>query len=206
MRQLPPAAVAALKARNVTMRDFLWIEARDRDSGAPVPAGFWSDVGWTNAEVINPRTGATVTRSFEGAGGLIQISHVPMTSNLTVQTVTVSASQIASPNDLLRGYDIKQARIEVYRGLFAPATLVQLAPAFARFVGYVDEATVNTPEEGGDGSIELTCMSHSQEMSRFNTATRSDAYTRRRDPNDSFSRHAAAVGTWDIKWQQKPDK
>lgn len=199
MRQLPPEAIAALKARNVTMRDFLWIEARNTD-GSPFSAGFWSDIGWGRHQVTDPKTGLTSTRDFEGAGGLVQISAIPLTNDLTVQTVQITMSQIASPNDLLRGYDLKQARVEIFRGLFAPATLVQLAPAFARFVGFVDEATVDTPAEGGDGRIDLTCTSHSQEMSRYNTATRSDADMQHRSPGDTFSRHAAAVGTWEMTW------
>lgn len=200
MRPLPPAALAALQERNVTLRDFIWFEARTRDTGAQISAGFWSDLGTTSAQVVDPRTGATVSRSFEGAGGLIQISQIPLTSNLTVQSITVSLSQIAEPNSLLRGYDLKQARVEIFRSLYAPATLVQLAPAYARFVGYVDEANVSTPAEGAEGGIELTCMSHSQEMSRYNPATRSDAYMQRRTPGDSFSRHAATVGTWEMEW------
>lgn len=200
MRQLSPAAQSALEQRNVTMRDFIWLEPRDRVTGGIIQYGMWSDLGWINAEVINPRSGLTVSRSFEGVGGLISVSQVPMTSNLTVQTVSIQASQIANTNDLLRGYDLKQARVEIYRGLFHAASLVQLAPAFARFVGYIDEANVNTPAEGGEGGIDLTAVSHSQEMSRYNPATRSDAYTRKRNPDDSFSRHAASVGTWELKW------
>jgi hypothetical protein len=200
MRQLPTGALTALQSRNVTIRDFLWIEPRNRDTGAISQHGFWSDLGWVNAQVINPRTGLTVSRDFQGAGGLVQMSQIPMTSNLTVQTVTIAMSQISNANDLLRQYDLKQARVEVYRGLFAPASLVQLAPAFPRFVGYVDGAEVNTPAEGGEGGIELTCVSHSQEMSRYNPATRSDAYQQHRAPGDTFSRHAASVGTWELQW------
>lgn len=200
MRPLPAAALAALKERNVTVRDFLWIEARNRTTGALVPAGFWSDVGSRQAQVVNPRTGLAVMRTFEGAGGLIDISPIPMTSNLAVQTVTITLSQIARTDALSRTYDIKQARIEIFRGLFKPATLVQLAPAYARFIGYIDGAPVNTPAEDGEGSIDITAVSHSQEMSRRNTATRSDADMKRKTPGDTFNRHAATVGKWDMKW------
>lgn len=202
MRQLPAAANTALNTRNVTIRDFLWIEARDRDTGALVPYGWWSDLGTVTASVIDPRTGEIVPRSFAGAGGLIEISAIPMMANMTVQSVTVTASQISNANDLVRGYSVKQARVEIFRGLFAPASLVQLAPAYARFVGFVDEVKITTPSEGDTGGIELTCVSHSQEMRRKNPATRSDADQRRRSETDSFRRHAATVGTWEIKWGQ----
>lgn len=200
MRALPAGAQAALDARAVTIRDFLWIEARNNATQAIVPVGFWSDLGDVTAQVIDPRTGIEVARSFEGAGGMIDISQVPMTSNLTVQTVDITLSQISNANDLIRGYDLKQARVEIFRGLFAPASLVQLAPAYARFVGFIDMPDITTPAEGEAGDIKLTCAGHSQEMSRANTATRSDADQRKRAPADAFSRHAAAVGTWELQW------
>lgn len=200
MRVLSAPVLAALEARNVTIRDFLWIEARDRTTGAPLVVGYWSDLGAISAEVEDPRTGLTVSRSFRGAGGLVDISAITLSANLSVQTVDITMSQIADPNDLIRAYDVKQARVEIFRGLFAPASLVQLAPAFPRFVGYIDNVTINTPTEGSEGSIGLACVSHSQEMSRFNTETRSDADSRIRNSADSFNRHAAVVGTWEMSW------
>lgn len=199
MRTLPAGAQTALEARAITMRDFVWIEARDRSDDSTVTAGYWSDLGTVSAQVLNPLTGAEEARTFSGAGGLISISQVPMRADLTVQSVTVSVSQVGSPNDLIRAYDAKQGRIEIYRGLFSPA-MAQLAPAFARFIGFVDEIEIKTPAEGGAGSIDLVCLSHSQELSRYNPATRSDADMRARDPNDTFRRHAAAVGTWEVTW------
>lgn len=200
MKLLSPAAAAALAARNITLRDFVWIEARDRITGEIVPAGYWSDLGTIMAQVIDPRTGSPVSRSFKGAGGLIDVSQIPMVSNLSVQTVTITASQISDPNNLARVYNLKQARVEIFRGLFTPAALVQLAPAYSRFVGFVDSVNITTPAEGGEGRIELTCVSHSQEMGRRNTASRSDADARNRQIADSFNRHTAAVGTWEIVW------
>lgn len=200
MRALDAAALAALKSRAVCLRDFLWIVARDRDTGAPVAAGFWSDLGTVSAQVLNPETGGPEFRTFEGGGNLIEISAIPLVANLTVQNVTVTASQLSNINDLVRAYDLKQARVEIYRGLFTPATLNQLAPAFPRFVGFVDEVEINTPAEGDAGSITLTCVSNSQEMGRSNPATRSDGYMQQRSAGDTFRRHAATVGTWELKW------
>jgi hypothetical protein len=200
MRTLSPTALAALSARNVTVRDFIWIEAKTRDTRAVFSKGFWSDVGTVYAQVEDPRTGVNTSRQFTGAGGLIQISPIIMAANLSVQTVNVTLSQIADPSTLARAYDLKFARIEIFRGLFSPGTLLQLSPAFPRFVGFVDGAPITTPGEGGDGSIELTCVGHSQEMGRLNTATRSDADVRNRSSSDTFGRHTASVGTWEINW------
>lgn len=181
------------------MRDFVWIIARDRVDQTPVPYGMWSGIGTISASVIDPLTGSPVSRTFDGAGGLVEISPVPMTANMTVQSVTVSLSHLADANDLIRAYDIRQARIEVWRGMFTPS-MQQISAAVPRFVGFIDEAPIPTPAENQIGSVDLTCVSHSQEMSRSNPATRSDADTRRRDPTDTFRLHAAAVGTWEVNW------
>lgn len=199
MKSLPAGVQTALEARAITMRDFIRIIGRDRTTGDPVEYGVWSDLGAVSAQVVDPATGIDVTRSFDGAGGLVSVAPVPMTSTTAVSEITVTFSQLADVNELLRAYDIRQARIEIYRGIFTPA-LVQIAPAFPRFVGFVDELEVKTPEENSDGSVPMTCVSQWQEMSRTNPATRSDANMRKRSPGDTFARHAASVGEWELLW------
>lgn len=200
MRTIPPAMQAALDSRSAVMRDFLWIVARDASDGTPVPVGYWSDLGTVSANVMDPTLGVSQARTFRGAGGLVDISPIPLTSDMSVQEATIALSQVSDANDLVRAYDLKQARVEIFRGMFTTA-LLQIEPAEPRFVGFVDDIEIPTPSEESEASaIILTCVGHSQEMSRTNTAVRSDAYMRRRDANDSFRRHAATVGTWELNW------
>lgn len=200
MRFLSPEAQDALEQRAIKVRDFIWFVVRDRITGEDVQAGFWSDVGTVDMQVVDPQTQALQVRTFEGAGSLISISPVPLVSNLTVQTVTVELSQVADANDLIRAYDARQARVEIFRGLFEVNSLIQIAPAEPRFAGFVDDPEILTPRENEEGKITLTCVSHTQELTRSNPATRSDAYQRLRDASDTFRQHAAVVGSWDIKW------
>lgn len=199
MRALPAEAVTALNQRAFTLRDLVWIVAREFSDGSDVPYGMWSDVETRPLAVKNPLTGTTANRSFEGAGGLVSISPIRMTSDMTVQAVTVDLSPLTDANQIVRGYDMRQARIEIFRGHFSPS-LRQLFPAECVFLGFVDEVEILTPREGEQASITLTCVSHSQEMSRINPATRSDADTRQRSATDSFRKHAATVGTWESYW------
>lgn len=200
MRFLDAPAQTALEGRAVKVRDFIWFVVRDRDTGADVRAGFWSDVGTVDMQVIDPRSQAMQVRQFDGAGSLISISPIPLVSNLSVQAVTVELSQVSDANALIRAYDARQARVEIFRGLFEPESLVQITPAFPRFFGFVDDPEITTPRENEDGKISLTCVSHTQELTRSNPATRSDAYQRQRNADDTFRQHAAVVGSWDIKW------
>jgi hypothetical protein len=206
-RSISTANQAALEARALVARDFLWIEVKDRDTGAIVTDGMWSDYGTIDAAVMDPDTGLSDTRTFTGAGGLIQISDIPLVNNLTVQNVTISLNQILEHvNDLLRGYEPKQGRVEIYRGLFDPDTRQMVAAAECRFVGFIDEVTITTPKEGDEGSVEVSCTSHTQELTRTNSDTRSDASQRLRSATDNFFQDAAVVGDWEFFWGKKSGK
>ncbi|WP_273523942.1 hypothetical protein [Rhodosalinus sediminis] len=205
-RAISPEVQAAIEAGVLVPRDFLWIEARRRDTGAAVTWGAWSDLGTITADVIDPVSGVTVQRTYEGAGSLVQISEVPLVIGLTVQAVEIQLSQIADGAEtLIRTYDARRAPVELHRGFLDPATMRLAAPAVPRFMGFVDEAPVETPAEGGEGAIRLTCTGHPQELVRSASAKRSDADQRRRNATDGFYRHAATVSSWKIFWGQKSE-
>lgn len=201
MRSISPENLAALQSRRLVARDFLWIEARDRVTGAIVSDGMWSDVGDVSAEVVHPDTGLTVVRDWYGSGTLVQISDIPAVSNLTVQTVTIRMIQILDHvQTLIRQYDVKQGRVEIYRGLFNPESRLMVAPAICRFVGFVDEVEIVTPSENEEGGVYLRCVSHTQELTRASTETRSDESQRFRDPEDEFFKDASTAGEFEIFW------
>jgi hypothetical protein len=201
VRDISAANYDALAKRQLMPRDFIWFVVRDRTTGAAVTDGYWSDIGTITADVIDPDTGGTSTRTWAGAGSLIKISDIPLVSNITVQNITVTLSQVADRvNNLVRGYDCKQGRVEIYRGLFDPASRTMVAPAMPRFVGTIDDAPITTPVEGEDGDVSLTCTSNTVELTRANTDTRSDASQKLRRANDDFFVDTAVVGQWNHFW------
>lgn len=192
---------AALQARRLVARDFLWFAVKDRTTGAPVYDGYWSDVGTYTANVVDPETGGTTSRQYFGSGTLISVSDIPVVSNLTVQNITITLSQVADRvNNLVRTYECKQGRVELHRGMFDYSTRALVAPATPRFVGYIDTIDIQTPKENSDGGVVLTCTSHTQELTRANADTRSDASQRLRSSTDDFYHDTAVVGTWQIFW------
>ncbi|MDH7786323.1 hypothetical protein QBD01_002344 [Ochrobactrum sp. 19YEA23] len=207
MRNLSPENYAALQARQLVARDFLWLVARNRATGANFSYGFWSDVGDVQAMILNPNTGLSEPRNFEGSGTLISISDIPGVANLTVQTISLVMNQIdAAVENIVRGYDLKQGQVEVYRGLFSPLTRQLVAPAVNRFIGFVDEIEIKTPKEGEEGSVTLTCASHSHEFTRYNPSTRSHEDQKKRDPDDDFFVDASTIGEREHFWGQKTGK
>lgn len=200
-RTLSSANNTALQSRQLVARDFVWFIVRSRVDGSPVTDGYWSDVGQITANVVNPDTGGTEARTFFGADGLISISDISLVSTLTVQNVTITLSQVSDRiNDLVRTYDCKQGQVQIFRGLFDPLTREMVGPAFPRFVGFIDEAPITTPREGENGDVKLSCTSHTQELTRANTETRSDVSQKLRSSTDNFFADAAVVGTWSQFW------
>lgn len=192
---------SVVEGHSLVARDFVWFTVRNRADNSPVNDAYWSGVGDITASVVDPETGGISSRSWFGAGGLIQIDDIPLLSTLTVQTVAVKLSQVSDRvNDLLRTYDCKQGQIQVYRGLYNPFTRQMVGPAFPRFVGYINEAPIKTPKENTQGDVTLTCTAHTQELTRTNTETRSDANQKLRSGTDNFLQDAAVVGAWQHFW------
>lgn len=207
MKDISVENQSALAARRLRARDFLWLVARDRDTGDPVPVGFWSGLSNVTAPVLDPDTGTEAVRAWYGVGALIEISDIPSVLGVTVNDITVRMDQLdAEVSEAIRLYDCKQAGVQIFRGLFDPDSGLLVAPALCRFVGFVDEVQIHTPSEGGDGYAELTCVSHTQELLRANPATRSHEDQKRRNATDTFFVDAAVVGTWGPKqWGPKQE-
>lgn len=201
MRNISAENLAALEARQLVARDFLWFVARDRATGAAVTDGMWSDVGNISASIIHPDTGLPVTRDWYGSGTLVQIDDIPLIANLSVQNVNIRLSQVSEhAQTLVRLYDCRQARVEIYRGLFDPESRQMVAPAECRFVGFVDNIKITTPSENDEGSVQMVCASHTQEMTRSNPSTRSHATQLLRQDLDTFYMDAATVQEWEFFW------
>jgi hypothetical protein len=204
-RNISVATQTALDQRNLIARDFIWFEVRDRATGATVTDGYWSDLGTRSFQVIDPDTLAPVTRSYAGGAGLIGIPDIPLVSNLTVQTITVTLSQLSDRvNALIRLYDPKQGRVEIHRGMFDRNTRLPVGPAEVRFVGFIDGTPVETPKEGEIGDVQVTVVGHAQEWMRANPDTRNDESQKLRtpegEPADEFMKDVSVVGDWELFW------
>jgi hypothetical protein len=207
MRAISAENYSALQARRLVARDFLWVVARDRATGDPVPDGMWSDIGSITAAVIDPDTGNPVTRSFTGAATLVSISAIPLVSNLSTQNVTITLSQVSDHvHTLINTYDCRQAAVQIFRGLFDPDTRLLVAPAVPRFVGFVDHIDVKSPSENEEGGVTVTCASHTQELTRSNPDTRSHESQVLRLANDDFFKDASVVGEWELFWGRASGK
>jgi len=200
-RYISAANRAARKKSSTDSRDFLWISARNRSTGLRESVGFCSDEASLVAQVREPATNNPVTRAFYGAGGLISISEIVATLSITVQTVTITMSQIDSlVAQAFRLYDAKLAPVEIYIGMLDLHTKQLVDPAECRFYGFINDIEVTEPEEGSEGQVVITATSHTQEMIRSNPETRSHESQQIWHPGDDFYKDCATVGTWVHFW------
>lgn len=205
MRSVDTATLAALASGRLVARNFLTITAVDRTQSVPVPVTgcFWNDVGPTTINVISGVDGTTVSRTYAGSGGLIEVDDIPLVNDLTVQSISVALNHLSQAIDtLIRAYDMKQAPVEIHRGLYDPTTRALVAPASLRFVGYCDGCEIDTPLVEQAGGVKLTLVSDTRELTRQSTDKRSDASQRLRDPTDSFFQYNAVIANVQIFWGQ----
>lgn len=208
MKTLSGTLTAALAARRLRARDYLWITARDFTTGDPVSVGFWSGLrDVTGVQVYDARTGIATARNFYGAGGLISIGAIPAVVGFTAARINVRMSQLDEQVEAaIRGYDVKMAEVQIYRGLFDPDTAALVEPASCRFFGFVDELKIITGSENEVGYADLTCANHTLELFRANPATRSHADQIARHAGDAFFKDADTVGKWGpMQWGPKQE-
>ena len=86
MFSLDSAEITALQQPVIDSRNFVWFTVKDRDTGDPAYAGFWSDAGPFTGNVKDALTGSTVSRTFAGAG-LVSVGSIPRTVGLAVRRV-----------------------------------------------------------------------------------------------------------------------
>jgi hypothetical protein len=209
VKALSSAEITALSRQALSFRNLVWITAKTRVVPPAVPAlvsiGFWDDVGTRSLAVIDALTGATVTRSFVGAGSLLSVDDVVSTAELTVQELSVMMSGIdATVANAVRGYDARLAPVQVYRLLLDPASGNVIAPARCRFVGIVDSLSINDPPPNGTGVVTLRCVSQMRELTRANPDMTSDDSQKLRAElpatTDRFYEYSNAVTKWVIAW------
>ncbi|WP_336801482.1 hypothetical protein [Kaistia sp. MMO-174] len=206
MLALDPAELVAIAARAVVARDFVIFTVKDRITGATQDACFWSDGGPFTCQIKNGRTGLIETKSFVG-GALNSVGDIALTSDISVRTVEVELSGIdEAVNAAIRSYDARNAPIAIYRGYLNPDTLEPVAPAKACFIGFIDEAPIETPAEGGAATIKLSCASHTRELTRANPDVRSHESQILRKADDDFYHDTSVVGDWEIFWGKKQGK
>lgn len=192
--------------RGVIPRDFVWISAKNRETGVVESAGFWNGLDTVDVTVISGTTGEEVTRTYTAWGSLLKIDQIQRTPDISIRTIKLSLSQISpAVQQVFRGYDTRLAPIEIHRGFLNLDTRLILAPPTSRFVGWINKAPIMTPPVGGEGAVTVDAVSHARMLTRTNPAKRSDESQKRRG-GDRFRRYSSVADQWDFWWGETKGK
>lgn len=199
MRSYAPAEIAQMQGRaGLRARLLVWIVAKDRETGDPVPVGFW------NGDDDQTFTIGAADRTYHGAGGLLGADDVTAEAGLQVRVLTVWLAT-AAPEvvDAVRGYDLRLAPVEVHRVLTDPLTHLPVAAPHRIWKGWVDGAPEITPAIGGEGGrIGVAIASGAMALTRGLTGKYSDESMKRRAADRMF-RYADVSGKIPVYWGEK---
>jgi hypothetical protein len=168
--------IDALSAGYAKRRIFIDVDSRTEE-GDPDPISLWDGNGTVSYQ----------SKTYYGAGNVIQIGTLSARSDMTVPSLTLSLSGIATEAALMvRGKVIEQAPILIRIAIYNTTSKLVLEPLFPFFRGFVDNCQIETPEMGNVSTITLTCESTSRGLTAGRTTTRSAASSHIRDPDDTF--------------------
>ncbi|MBB3452311.1 hypothetical protein FHT86_000567 [Rhizobium sp. BK313] len=206
MKNITSAFLAALTgARDTGLvpRRFVWITGKSFDTGDVASIGLWTGDDDIDISVISGITGVSEGRTYYG-GLNLQLSPIARTADLTVQTVTITIGQIAPvAQQLLRGYDLRLAPVEIHDMTFDPVTRQPSSAPEISFLGIADGAPIKTPVVGQDGDIEISAISAAIAMLERNNPAKSSYEGQKRRSGDEFGLYSSTVANWQIPWGQK---
>lgn len=206
MLSLSTEEITALAARAGEFRLFVWMTARNRSTGDPESAGFWTGFGSVTLDVVSAATGGTVSRTYEGAGELLGISGLTRSGRLDPgRIVTASLSQIdATVEQQIREYDPKRGPVEIHLGICTPGTDAPVAVPKPLEFGETDDIRLVTPEAGGYGSVDVM-IAVGRELTRASTDTRSHQSQKQRLSTDQFFKFASVAADRKLQWGGEVD-
>lgn len=196
MRSLPAAIAAHIAARLPTIaRQLLWVEARNRETGLTESLGLWT--GEYTADFVI----GVDTRTYFGAGAVLDIPEITTQAGLEVRTHTLRLSPLAPEvQQLFRGYDGRLAPVEIHRVLFSPeAPNTAIADPVRMFRGWIDGVTFSEGTENAESTVEVTLASHSRGLTIPLQLRRSDQSYRLRG-GDRIGRYADVAGVVPVHW------
>ncbi len=204
MRSVDSQTSNYLNARaGLITRRFVYVFAKDRTTGDIVPGGFWNGPYTVNVDVISGQTGVAETRTYYGSGSLIDVDDINLVSDLTIQTLRIMLTQSnADVNNIMRGYDVRNAPIEVHYGLFDLSTRLLVNKPWPHFVGQINKSPLKRGKASGSGGATVEAVSRSRELTVTNPAKKSDE-TQKLRSGDRFRQYSNVAGEWSIWWGEK---
>ena len=199
-------ALQGARDNGLSIRSLVYFSVKKFD-GTPIELGVWTGDEDISIAVVSGITGQMVTRNYYGFGLIEDIDPIPRVSDLTIQTVTISLSQIAGvTQQLARGYDIRLGKVEIHRAILDRKSRRPVSAPELDFLGEIDGSPIDTPQVGEEGSIQIRAVSDAISMLERKNPLKSSYEGQKRRGGDEMGKYASTVATWDIPWGQKKTK
>jgi len=186
-------------------RLMFWIEGRERDTGLPAALGLWTGEDAEDISHTDMWTGASVTRTYYGAGEMLGVDAIRWHAGMEVRPVTVTLSSV-SPAVItaLRVYEPRGAKVQIQKRSYEPDSGVPVGVE-PLWMGFVNGAPIPRPAPGGDAVLSLECVSAARLLTIPRPRRKSHAAQGLRS-GDKFRRYTATAGQWDVPWGLESSK
>ncbi len=209
VRVLDVATQSAIRDRRaVVPRNFVLVgPVTPIAGGSPKTFGF-TDFGEDVAtNIVDGLTGSTVSHTFYGDNRpIVGMDSMPLRLGVEIDNVRVTLAHLhPQVQDLVRAYNCRNAPVQIHRGWLSPDSMLLVAEPRCRRLGQINGTPIETPAKGGEGSIVLTIVSQSRELTRTNPAKASQEFYARRS-GDLWGQYTGTAGQWSIWWgEEKAD-
>lgn len=175
----------------------IWVQAKNRETGLPEELGLWTGFE-DRAFTIDSEA-----RTYFGAGTVLEVPDLISQAGLGVQMQTAALALVTPEvEQLIRGYDARQAPVEIHLARFDPETNALIDTTRA-FKGWIDEAAVREGVKNGEASLTTRMASSARALTRKVPLRRSDAAHQVAQPGDAFFRYADVSGAVSVWWGMK---
>lgn len=199
MRNYDASTAAYISER--TSADFqilYWFKPKNRDTGLVEPVGLWTGDDHKDFTIEGE------TRTYYGAGAITGLEELTYEEGLSVRTHRIPVNMLAPEvENLLRGYDLRLAPIQIHRAAFHPETGQRIAEPTRIFTGSVDGSPVTIPPKGGTVKAEIAVVGGARALTIPLSLLKSDATLRQRDDTDGFFKYIDVSAQVDVWWGEK---
>lgn len=184
-----------LARASVMPRWLLWISAKEFGTLAAAPVGLWS--GEDNLTFTIDGS----PRVYQGGLSRFEVEPITYAAGLDVRTLQISfAANAPETEDVVRGYVIRLAPVELHLALLDPDTtdLIDVQPMFR---GFINRAPLTTPAQGGGDTVTIEMVSRMRTLALPGPALKkSNAAQRLRSATDEFRQYASIAKEVPVEW------
>lgn len=203
----PPAQALREARRGLIIYDMVWIDARNRQTGAIEGVGFWTGGPSTHIAVTDMWTQQPAARLFLGFGGLMSVSGIRHKAGTTIRPARIALSAINEDVlSAIMAYQLRGAQVQVWLSYHDPETGLRVGSPEPQFKGYVNEAPVRRPASGDQALVDMTIVSTARNLTITSRAKKSQAALEERNPGDKFRIYKAHQRTVEVPWGERDNR